>query len=68
MNIYEIPISYTDYNFKTKGRTCIEKKQSFLDAYKKNGFEKSAKQQYMTGCVKFRIRKCLKRILKRETL
>lgn len=68
MNIYEIPISYTDYNFKTNGRTCIEKKQKFLEAYKMNGFEKAALQQYMTGCLKFRLKKTIKRLLKRKTL
>ena len=62
--IEKIPGEYADYVFKKqKKHTYI--RQEFFDTFKKYGFEKAAKKVYMKGCIRFRLKTFIKRILQK---
>ena len=58
----QLPLEYISYAFKS-GNDLIGKKQKFLSLYERYGFEKAAKKAYMSGCLKFRVKKFIKRVI-----
>ena len=66
MSLKEIPLQYISYNFSKSptDKHINLKKQTFLENYAKYGFEKAAKLTYMKKCVKFRIKKAVKKVLR----
>ena len=67
MAVTEIPLEYTEYNFKSfsNPEKINEKKQEFIDAYKQYGFEKAARKTYMKKCFKFKVKKIIKGLIKK---